>query len=36
MANFGIPIDGGTGYMVAPAPYSLDPKFFAGAPDEDI
>lgn len=36
MANFGIPIDGGTGYMVAPAPYSLDPKFFVGAPDEDL
>lgn len=36
MANFGTPIDDGTGYMVAPAPYSLNPKFFAGTPDEDL
>jgi len=35
-ANFGTPIVGGTGYMIAPAPYSLNPKFFAGAPDEDL
>jgi hypothetical protein len=36
MANFGTPIDGGTGYMIAPRSYSLGPKFFAGAPDEDL
>jgi len=35
-ANFGMPMDGGSGYMIAPAGYSLRPKFFAGTPTEDL
>ncbi len=35
-ANFGIPMPGGAGYMIAPAPYSLGASFFAGIPIEDL
>ena len=34
--NFGKQMDGGPGYMIAPAPYSLGPSFFAGTPIEDL
>jgi hypothetical protein len=36
MKNFGLPTDAGTGYMIAPGPYMLNPRFFAGTPDEDL
>jgi hypothetical protein len=36
MANFGMPMAGGPGYMIAPAGYSLHPTFFAGTPIEDL
>jgi hypothetical protein len=35
-ANFGTPMDGGPGYMIAPQPFGITPKFFAGAPAEDL
>jgi len=35
-ANFGTPDPTGSGYMIAPVPYSLGPTFFAGAPSEDL
>jgi hypothetical protein len=35
-ANFGTPMPGGSGYMIAPTTYSLGPTFFAGTPIEDL
>jgi hypothetical protein len=34
--NFGTSDPTGSGYMVAPVPYSLNPTFFAGSPIEDL